>query len=37
LCTGVGVNAAALITDLRKEDFEIRENGRKQEIRLFHA
>lgn len=25
----------ALVTDLRKEDFEVRENGRKQEIRYF--
>jgi VWFA-related protein len=25
----------ALITDLKKDDFEIRENGRKQEIRYF--
>ncbi len=34
LCT-VSDKRGALITDLRKEDFEIRENGRKQEIRYF--
>jgi VWFA-related protein len=34
LCT-VSDKRGALVTDLRKEDFEIRENGRKQEIRYF--
>jgi VWFA-related protein len=34
LCT-VSDKRGALITDLKKEDFEIRENGRKQEIRYF--
>jgi VWFA-related protein len=34
LCT-VTDKRGALITNLRKEDFEIRENGRKQEIRYF--
>lgn len=34
LCT-VSDKRGALITDLHKEDFEIRENGRKQEIRYF--
>jgi VWFA-related protein len=34
LCT-VSDKRGALITDLRKEDFEIRENGQKQEIRYF--
>jgi VWFA-related protein len=34
LCT-VSDKRGALLTDLRKEDFEIRENGRKQEIRYF--
>src|SRR5271169_3170078 len=34
LCT-VADKRGALVTDLRKEDFEIRENGRKQEIRYF--
>lgn len=34
LCT-VADKRGALITDLKKEDFEIRENGRKQEIRYF--
>jgi VWFA-related protein len=34
LCT-VTDKRGALITDLHKEDFEIRENGRKQEIRYF--
>jgi VWFA-related protein len=34
LCT-VADKRGALITDLRKEDFEIREDGRKQEIRYF--
>lgn len=34
LCT-VSDKRGALITDLRKEDFEIHENGRKQEIRYF--
>lgn len=34
LCT-VSDRRGALITDLHKEDFEIRENGRKQEIRYF--
>src|ERR1700691_490522 len=34
LCT-VSDKHGALITDLHKEDFEIRENGRKQEIRYF--
>ena len=34
LCT-VSDKRGALITDLKKEDFEIREDGRKQEIRYF--
>ena len=34
LCT-VSDKRGALITNLRKEDFEVRENGRKQEIRYF--
>ena len=34
LCT-VSDKRGALITDLHKEDFEIREDGRKQEIRYF--
>jgi VWFA-related protein len=34
LCT-VSDKRGALVTDLGKEDFEIRENGRKQEIRYF--
>lgn len=34
LCT-VTDKRGALITDLKQEDFEIRENGRKQEIRYF--
>jgi len=34
LCT-VADKRGALVTDLRKEDFEIRENGRKQQIRYF--
>jgi VWFA-related protein len=34
LCT-VYDNHGALVKDLRKEDFEIRENGRRQEIRYF--
>ncbi len=34
LCT-VKDKRGALITSLRKQDFEIRENGRKQEIRYF--
>src|SRR6202167_780658 len=34
LCT-VSDKRGALVTDLHKEDFEIRENGRKQEIRYF--
>jgi VWFA-related protein len=34
LCT-VSDKRGALITNLRKEDFEIRENGQKQEIRYF--
>jgi VWFA-related protein len=34
LCT-VSDKRGALVTNLRKEDFEIRENGRKQEIRYF--
>jgi VWFA-related protein len=34
LCT-VSDKRGALVTDLRKEDFEIREDGRKQEIRYF--
>ena len=34
LCT-VSDKRGALVTDLKKEDFEIRENGRKQEIRYF--
>lgn len=34
LCT-VSDKRGALITDLKKEDFEIRENGRKQKIRYF--
>ncbi len=34
LCT-VSDKRGALITNLHKEDFEIRENGRKQEIRYF--
>jgi VWFA-related protein len=34
LCT-VSDKRGALITTLKKEDFEIRENGRKQEIRYF--
>ncbi len=34
LCT-VSDKRGALVTTLRKEDFEIRENGRKQEIRYF--
>ncbi len=34
LCT-VSDKRGALVTDLAKEDFEIRENGRKQEIRYF--
>jgi VWFA-related protein len=34
LCT-VSDKRGALVTDLEKEDFEIRENGRKQEIRYF--
>jgi VWFA-related protein len=34
LCT-VSDKRGALITDLKKDDFEIRENGRKQEIRYF--
>jgi VWFA-related protein len=34
LCT-VSDKRGALITDLRKEDFEIREDGHKQEIRYF--
>ena len=34
LCT-VADKRGALITDLHKEDFEIREDGRKQEIRYF--
>ena len=34
LCT-VSDKRGALITNLKKEDFEIRENGRKQEIRYF--
>ncbi len=34
LCT-VSDKRGALVTDLRKEDFEIRENGRKQQIRYF--
>ena len=33
-CT-VSDKRGALVTDLRKEDFEVRENGRKQEIRYF--
>jgi VWFA-related protein len=34
LCT-VSDKRGVLVTDLHKEDFEIRENGRKQEIRYF--
>src|SRR5579872_6904582 len=34
LCT-VSDKRGALITDLKKENFEVRENGRKQEIRYF--
>ncbi len=34
LCT-VSDKRGALVTDLHKEDFEVRENGRKQEIRYF--
>src|SRR5580658_7480942 len=34
LCT-VTDKRGALITDLKQQDFEIRENGRKQEIRYF--
>lgn len=34
LCT-VSDKRGALVTDLRQEDFEIRENGRKQAIRYF--
>jgi Ca-activated chloride channel family protein len=34
LCT-VSDKRGALVTDLHKEDFEIRENGRKQDIRYF--
>ncbi len=34
LCT-VSDKRGALVTNLRQEDFEIRENGRKQEIRYF--
>jgi VWFA-related protein len=34
LCT-VSDKRGALVTNLRKEDFELRENGRKQEIRYF--
>ena len=34
LCT-VSDKRGALVTNLHKEDFEIRENGRKQEIRYF--
>jgi VWFA-related protein len=34
LCT-VHDKRGALVTDLAKDDFEIRENGRKQEIRYF--
>lgn len=34
LCT-VSDKRGALITDLKKEDFEVREDGRKQEIRYF--
>jgi VWFA-related protein len=34
LCT-VSDKRGALVTDLAKEDFEIREDGRKQEIRYF--
>jgi VWFA-related protein len=34
LCT-VSDKRGALITDLHREDFEIRENGRQQEIRYF--
>lgn len=34
LCT-VSDKRGALITNLKKEDFEVRENGRKQEIRYF--
>jgi len=33
-CT-VSDKRGALVTDLRKDDFEVRENGRKQEIRYF--
>jgi VWFA-related protein len=34
LCT-VSDKRGALVTDLKKDDFEIRENGQKQEIRYF--
>ena len=34
LCT-VSDKRGALMTNLHKEDFDIRENGRKQEIRYF--